>query len=110
MATTFDNMLIKNIGLLSVETLQTDSSTRITVVGLRITNTSLSTAYATVSIRDDSSSTTVIVSKNLEIESNKSVSVLASGERLILGPDNTLLINSDADDSLDAVASYATIT
>lgn len=110
MATTFDNMLVKNIGLLSVETLQTDSSTRITVVGLRLTNTYPSTVYATVSMRDDDGSTTAFVTKSLEISSNETASILTNGERLIMGTDNTLLISSDTDDSLDAVISYANIT
>lgn len=110
MAMTFNNMLIKNIGISPVETLQTDSSTRITVVGLRLTNIYPSTVYATVSIRDDGGSTTVFVTKSLEINSNETASILFNGERLIMGTDNTLLISSDTDDSIDAVISYASIT
>lgn len=110
MAMTFNNLLTKNIGTSSVETLQTNSSTRMTVVGLRLTNTYASAVNATVEIRDDNTTETYFVSKNLNIDSNQSVNILNNNERLILSPNNTLLITSDTVDSLVSVISYASIT
>lgn len=110
MAMIFNNMMIKNVGTTAVETLQTNSSTRMTVVGLRLTNVYVSAVNATVELRDDTTTETVFVSRNLNINSNQSLNVLTDNERLILSPNNTLLIRSDTVSSLDCVISYASIT
>ena len=43
------------------------------------------------------------------VPANSSLRALSAGEKLILAPSNTLLVQADQDDSLDAVISYVDI-
>ena len=47
--------------------------------------------------------------KDVMVPANSSLRALSAGEKLILAPSNTLLVQADQDDSLDAVISYVDI-
>jgi len=47
--------------------------------------------------------------KDVLLPPNSSLRALAAGEKLILAPENQLLIQADTDDSVDAVISYVDI-
>jgi hypothetical protein len=108
MATDFKNKVVKEIGVLPVLALGTDSATRSTIVGLSLSNLKEVAVYATVLIGDDTSVSGFYL-KDVMIPPNTSLRALSAGEKLILAPNNTLYLQADEDAALDAVISYVDI-
>lgn len=109
MATFFRNKVIKNVGTIPVEVYETSPSQRATVIGLSLTNLTQSFVYVDVLIEDDTSVTGYYLKDTL-LPANTSLRVVATGEKLILAPENKILVRSSIDDSVDAVMSYVEIT
>lgn len=109
MATTFRNSVIKNIGKKPVEIINTDASTRSTVIGLSVANLTASNVYVSVLVKDDTSVTGYYI-KDVLVPTNTSLRALNGGEKLILAPSNALYVSSDVDDSIDVIASFVEIT
>jgi|TARA_B110000977_G_scaffold3482_1_gene4801 hypothetical protein len=108
MATTFENKIIKDIGVLPVLAVETDAGTRSTIIGMQLSNLTESVVYTSVSIKDSDSVHAYFI-KDVMLPPNSSLPVLRSGEKLILSPSNALYIVSDEDDSIDAILSYVDI-
>ena len=108
MATIFKNKVIKDVGALPIVAIETDSATRATIIGLSLANLTANAVNASVLVSDDTSVTGYFM-KEVMIPANTSLRALSAGEKLILAPTNQLLIQSDQDDSLDAVISYVDI-
>jgi hypothetical protein len=109
MATLFKNTVQKNVGIVPVELLVTDASTRSTVIGLSLTNLTDSFVYVSVLIQDDTSVTGFYLKDTL-LPANTSLRVVSTGEKLIIAPQNRLLVQSSLDDSIDAILSFVEIT
>tara|TARA_B110000503_G_scaffold136328_1_gene218459 strand:- start:8029 stop:8358 length:330 start_codon:yes stop_codon:yes gene_type:complete len=108
MATYFKNKVLKNIGLIKQIALTSDPATNATVIGLSLTNLTEFAVRANVLIQDDTSIEGYYL-KDVMIPPNSRIKVLEGGEKLIIPSNNTLLVQSDLDDSLDAVISYVDI-
>lgn len=108
MATIFKNKVIKDVGALPIVAIETDSATRATIIGLSLANLTANAVNASVLVSDDTSVIGYFM-KEVMIPANTSLRALSAGEKLILAPTNQLLIQSDQDDSLDAVISYVDI-
>ena len=108
MATYFKNKVLKNIGLIKQIVLTSDPATNATVIGLSLTNLTEFAVRANVLIQDDTSIEGYYL-KDVMIPPNSRIKVLEGGEKLIIPSNNTLLVQSDLDDSLDAVISYVDI-
>tara|TARA_B110000503_G_scaffold133095_1_gene210055 strand:- start:1453 stop:1782 length:330 start_codon:yes stop_codon:yes gene_type:complete len=108
MATTFKNKVIKEIGPVPIIAIETDSNTRSTIVGLSLANLTGGIVYASIMIKDDTSITGYFL-KEVLVPPNTSLRALSAGEKLILAPDNQLLLIADQDEALDAVISYVDI-
>jgi|TARA_B100001094_G_scaffold231214_1_gene225960 hypothetical protein len=108
MATIFKNKVIKDIGVLPIVAIETDSATRSTIIGFNLANLTENVIYANILINDDTSVQGHFM-KDVMVPANSSLRALSAGEKLILAPSNTLLVQADQDDSLDAVISYVDI-
>lgn len=108
MATLFKNSVVKNVGTQPVEILQTDASTRATVIGLSITNLTANFVYISVLLEDDTSVTGYYLKDTL-LPANTSLRAVSTGEKLIVAPENKLLVQSSVDDSIDVVLSHVEI-
>ena len=109
MATLFKNTVQKNVGEVPVEIVETDSSTRATIIGLSITNLTSSFVYVSVLIQDDTSVTGYYLKDTL-LPANTSLRAVQQGEKLIIAPENKLLVQSNINDSIDVIISYVEIT
>ena len=103
MATIFKNKVIKDVGTNPI-----NSSTRVTVIGMSLTNLTDSFVYVSVLIKDDTSITGYYIKDSL-LPANTSLRVVATGEKLIIAPDNCIQVVSSVDDSVDAIASFVEI-
>ena len=109
MATVFSNKVVKNVGKKPVLILETDASTRNTVVGLSLTNLTAEFCYVNVLLEDDASSTGYYL-KDTILPANTSLRAVSTGEKLIIAPNNRLLVQSSVDDSIDVILSVVEIT
>ena len=109
MATLFKNSVIKNVGTVPIEMVETDASTRSTVIGLSLTNLTDSFVYVSVTLQDDTSVSGYYIKDTL-LPANTSLRVVSTGEKLIIAPSNKLLVQSSIDDSVDAILSFVEIT
>lgn len=109
MATLFKNAVIKNVGTQPVKILETDASTRTTVIGLSLTNLSSDFLYCSVLLQDDTSVTGFYL-KDTVVPANTSLRAVSTGEKFIVAPSNTLYVQSSVDDSVDVILSYVEVT
>jgi len=109
MATFFKNKIIKDVGTVPVEILETSPTQRATVIGLSLTNLTSSFVYVDVLIEDDTSVTGYYLKDNL-VPANTSLRAVSTGEKLIIAPSNRLLVRSSVSDAIDVVLSYVEIT
>jgi hypothetical protein len=108
MATIFKNKVVKDVGISPILALETNASTRTTVIGLSLANLKEYVVYASVLVHDDTSVEGYYL-KDILIPPNTSLRALSAGEKLILAPLNQLYIVADEDEALDAVISYVDI-
>jgi len=108
MATIFKNKVVKEIGTVPVDILETTPSQRATVIGMSLTNLTQSFVYVDVLIQDDTSVTGYYLKETL-LPANTSLRVVATGEKLIIAPSNKIQVRSSIDDSVDVVMSYVEI-
>ena len=108
MATIFKNKVVNQIGVVPVDIYETDASTRATVIGLSLTNLTQSFVYVDVLMSDDESSIGYYLKETI-LPANTSLRVVATGEKLIIAPNNKLQVRSSIDDSIDVVASIVEI-
>lgn len=109
MATLFKNQVIKNVGTKPVKILETDASTRTTVIGLSLTNLTSEFLYCSVTLQDDTSVTGFYL-KDTVVPANTSLRAVSTGEKMIVAPSNILYVQSSIDDSVDVILSYVEVT
>lgn len=109
MATFFRNVVVKNVGTKPVEILATNPTNRATVIGLSLTNLTGDFVYINVFVEDDTSNSGFYLKDTL-LPANTSLRAVNQGEKLIIAPENRLLISSNLNDSVDVILSYVEIT
>jgi len=109
MATLFKNVVVKNVGSQPVKILETDASTRTTVIGLSLTNLTSEFLYCSVLLQDDTSVTGFYL-KDTVVPANTSLRAVSTGEKFIVAPSNILYVQSSIDDSVDVILSYVEVT
>lgn len=108
MAVNLKNKVLKNVGSVPQTILTTGPTDKITVIGLSITNLIESFVYVDVLIQDDSSVQGFFLKQTL-VAANTSLRAVNQGEKLVLAPNNELLVVANTDDSIDVICSYAEI-
>ena len=109
MATLLKNTVIKNCGTLPVLIYETLPTTRVTILGLSFTNLTDQFVYVDVLVKDDTSVTGYYLKESI-LPSGTSLRAVSTGEKLVLAPNNQLLVRSSVDDSVDVIVSYVEIT
>lgn len=108
MSTFFRTKVVKNIGTVAVDALQTVDNNRFTIIGCNLAN--IIDDPVTVSVYVvDSTSTAGYYIKGIIVPANSSLKVITNGEKLVLAEQCGLRIVSNSDASIDAVISYAEI-
>jgi len=108
MATTFRNKVVKDIGTMKIVAITTNGSTRSTIIGISLANTTRGAVSVSILIGDDASSEGYYL-KDVFLPPNSTLKPLGPAEKLILAPTNTLLLQSNKENSVDAVISYVDI-
>ena len=108
MATTFRNKVVKDISTQKIVAIETNGSTRSTIIGISLANTTKGAVSVNILIKDDGSSEGFYL-KDILIPPKSSLKPLGPAEKLILAPVNQLLLQSNKTNSVDAVISYVDI-
>ena len=108
MATFFRNVVAKDIGPTAREVIETSDNSRVTVIGMSLANTTEFVVLADVAVQNDTI-TEAYCCKGLIIPPNSTARIVNGGEKLILTSSNVLKINSNVEDSIDAVISFVEI-
>ncbi len=108
MATTFRNKVVKDIGTQKIVAIETNGSTRSTIIGISLANTTKGAVSVNILVGDDASSEGYYL-KDVMIPPKGSLKPLGPAEKLILAPTNTLLFPSSKTDSVDPVIRHADI-
>ena len=109
MATILKNTVIKNCGTVPVLIYETLPTTRVIILGLSFTNLTNQFVYTDVLIKDDTSVTGYYLKDSI-LPAGTSLRAVSTGEKLVLAPNNQLLVRASVDDSVDVVVSYVEIT
>jgi hypothetical protein len=109
MATILKNTVIKNVGTVPVLIYETLPTTRVTVLGLSFTNLTDTFVYVNVLVEDDTSVSGYYLKDSI-LPAGSSLRAVSTGEKLVLAPNNRLLVSSNLDDSVDVIVSYVEIT
>jgi hypothetical protein len=108
MATTFKNKVIKEVGISPIIAIETNAATRSTIVSISLANITGGIIYASIMVKSDDSVVGYFL-KDVLIPPGSSLRALSAGEKLILAPDNQLLLIADQDAGYDAIISYVDI-
>ena len=108
MATTFKNKVVKDIGTQKIIAISTNASTRSTIIGISLANTTKGAVSVSILVGDDASSEGFYL-KDVLLPPNGTLKPLGPAEKLILAPTNQLLFQSNKVNSVDAVISYVDI-
>tara|TARA_B100000424_G_scaffold269701_1_gene267196 strand:- start:275 stop:607 length:333 start_codon:yes stop_codon:yes gene_type:complete len=109
MAVIVKNNVSKNVGNTTQDIISTTASSKITVIGLSLTNVSDTVIYADVSIKNNISNIESFYLKDTMIPTGTSLRAVSTGEKLVLDQNNTLKVKSSVTDSIDVITSYAEI-
>ena len=112
MATFFRNKLQSEIGVTEVEVIDVDTNSRVTVIGMSVTNLTGGIVLATIRVENTEATTpndSAYYIKDVVVPPNQSLRVINGGEKLVLAGDMKVYVNSNVADSLDFIASYVEI-
>lgn len=109
MATYFKNVLMAELGTTETTVLTSPNNARLTVIGLSLTNLTSNVVLASVRVLNNDTSDTAYYIKEVPVPANQSLRVVNGGERLVLGANTSVLIESSQNSSMDLVLSYVEI-
>jgi hypothetical protein len=110
MPTQFKHVVNTDIGTTPVDIYTAPTGFSATAIGCNLTNI---TTFETVNVNVfvvDSSSTAAYYVKNLTIPPETTVKLITNGEKLILPQSATLRIESDIDNTIDAIVSIVELS
>lgn len=109
MANQFGNATAKNVGTNPVDIYSTGANTRATIIGINIANVSTSDIEISIKLRDSTSSEYFIV-KDTPIARYAALAAMGGDQKLVMAPNNVLIIETNKADSADVIVSYLEIT
>jgi len=112
MATFFRNKLESEIGTSETEVISVDTNSRVTVIGMSLTNLTGGIVLATIRIENTVASApndSAYYVKDVVVPPNQSLRVINGGEKLVLAGDMKVYVQSNTASSLDFIASYVEI-
>jgi hypothetical protein len=87
-----------------------NASATTTIIGLSLTNVTLSIIQASVQLQDTVAGTQAYFVQNITIPPNTSVRLVNGGERLVIGPSTNILLWGNSANSVDVVMSWVEIS
>ena len=108
MATFFRNVVEQNIGTTPTTLLTTGSTSSATCIGLSLSNLTQGVVFVSLKVVGGGSDPAWYL-KDVPITANTTLKAINGGEKLILEPDDQLIVEANTDDSLDCVLSYVEI-
>ena len=109
MAVIVKNDVSKNVGTTLQNIISTTASSKITVIGLSLTNVTDTLIYVDVTIKDNDTNVESFYLKDTMIPTGTSLRAVSTGEKLVLDQNNTMRVKSSVADSVDVITSYAEI-
>lgn len=107
MATFFRSSTDQVVGTTEVQLVSAGAGSRLTIIGLSLTNMTEGIVMGTIRLEEASTSTYFI--KDVIIPPNQSLRAVNGGEKLIIPPNGSLYVVSNTPESLDVVLSYVEI-
>lgn len=104
MANQFVKEVRQDIGTTPVVVYETDANTKATIIGINVANTAVHPVYASIKLVDEAS-TEIFLVKETPINIRASLAAIGGDQKLVLEPNNRLVIYSNAPSSLDVVVS-----
>jgi hypothetical protein len=109
MANQFGNATAKNVGTNPVDIYTTGATTRATIIGINIANTSTSDIEVSIKMRDSTSSEYFIV-KDTPIARYSALAAMGGDQKLVMAPNNVLIVETNKENAADVIVSYLEIT
>lgn len=112
MATFFRNKLQSGVGTSEIEVVAVGTTSRVTIIGMSLTNLTGGIVLATIRVENTTLSTpndSAYYIKDVIVPPNQSLRVINGGEKLVLAGDMKVYVQSNVADSLDFIASYVEI-
>ena len=112
MATFFRNKLQSEIGISEIEVIDVSTNSRVTVIGMSVTNLTGGIVLATIRVENTTASSpndSAYYIKDVVVPPNQSLRVINGGEKLVLAGDMKVYVKSNVASSLDFIASYVEI-
>ena len=112
MATIFRNKLQSEIGISEIEVIDVSTNSRVTVIGMSVTNLTGGIVLATIRVENTTASSpndSAYYIKDVVVPPNQSLRVINGGEKLVLAGDMKVYVKSNVASSLDFIASYVEI-
>jgi len=104
MANQFKKTMTTNVGTTPVDVYTTGPSTRATVIGINIANTTNGTILVSIKFTDDNSTQGFIV-KDVAIAKNTSLAAMGGDQKLVMEPNNSIVVVSNTANSADVILS-----
>jgi hypothetical protein len=108
MATNFRTKVQPNLGTTPVTLATSGVASRITVIGLSFANITDGTVLVSVKVKDENDIEAFYI-KDVIVPPNQSLRVVNGGERLVLGPQNSVIVFANQQDAVDVVLSFVDI-
>ena len=112
MATYFRNKLQSEIGTSETEVINVGTTSRVTVIGLSLTNLTGGIVLASIRVEntvESSPNDSAYFVKEVVLPPNQSLRIINGGEKLVLAGDMKVYVKSNVADSIDLIASYVEI-
>jgi hypothetical protein len=112
MATFFRNKLQSGVGTSEIEVVAVGTTSRVTIIGMSVTNLTESVVLASIRVENTTLSTpnsSAYYIKEVPVAPNQSLRVINGGEKLVLAGDMKVYIQSNTANSLDFIASFVEI-
>lgn len=104
MANQFIKRIEQSVGITPVTVYETDANTRATIIGINIANTLVHPVYASIKLMDETS-TEIFIVKETPINNRASLAAIGGDQKLVMEPNNRLIVYSNAPTSLDVIVS-----
>ena len=104
MANQFKKSMVTDVSTTLTPVYTTGASTRATVIGINIANTTSGTILVSIKFTDETSTEGYIV-KDVPIAKNTSLAAMGGDQKLVMEPNNTISVISNTADSADVIVS-----
>jgi hypothetical protein len=110
MANQFTKQLTVDVGTTPLTVYSTGVTTRATVIGINIANTTNNSITVSIQFVDDASATTGYIVKDVVIAKGTSLAAIGGDQKLVLEPEDSITVTSSSAASADVLVSALEIT